>query len=70
MKTSCPVERRTRVKTVSTGPLITEALPVGIGLGTERSVGLELGVGILGQISHHGLLVDVRVDHLLRFHQL
>lgn len=45
-------------------------LPVGIGFGAKGSVGLQLGIGVLRQVSHHGQLVHIGVDHLLGFDQL
>lgn len=45
-------------------------LPVRVGLGPQRSATLELGVGILRQVCHHGLLIHVRIDQLLWLDQL
>ena len=45
-------------------------LPVGVGFGTQWGTGLQFGVGILRQVSHHRQFVHVGVDHLFGFHQL
>ena len=44
--------------------------PVGVCLGPEGSAGLQLGVGVLREVRHHGQLVHVRVNHVLRLDQL
>ena len=44
--------------------------PVGVGLGAERGAGLQFGVRVLREVRHHGQLVHVRVNHVLRLDQL
>jgi hypothetical protein len=41
-----------------------------VGLLPERRSGLELGIGELGQVRHHGLLVQVGIDDVLGGQQL
>lgn len=58
---------------MSAGKIVTVfnfILPVGIGLGPERRVGLQFGVGVLRQVRHHGLLVHVGIYHFLGLDQL
>lgn len=44
--------------------------PVGIGAWTERCALLELGARVLRQVSHHRLLIDVWIRHLVWLDEL
>jgi hypothetical protein len=45
-------------------------LPVGIGFGAERGVGLQFGIWVLRQVGHHGEFIHIGVNHLFGFDQL
>ena len=42
----------------------------GVDAGAGGSAGLELGVGELGEVGHHGQVVHLGVGHLVRLDQL
>ena len=41
-----------------------------VGLWSQRSTGLQFGVGELREVGHHGLLVQLGVHHFLWFDKL
>jgi hypothetical protein len=54
----------------SYGLWVGENLLAWVGLGTERCALLELSTGVLRQVRHHGLLVDVWICHLIGLDEL
>lgn len=59
-----------RVEIVSEGDQLGQCSPVGVGAGADGGSLLELGCRVLRQVSHHGLLVDVRVGHFIGLDEL
>ena len=50
--------------------LIKLGVPAGISLWAKRSIWLQFGVGILRQIGHHWLFVQIGIDQFFGFDQL